>query len=175
MGPRAWVSGSRSRAVAAFEAARLPRTYLYTMVLSVQLVTSTITGQQCQWNPCHKRPTALPGSAVIAFRTWMGRMAGGGIPYAGEGSSATPTAASAASTFASAAAAPPAPLRPRSLPPGDRAKGDVFDTYHTHTEQCTVCLKALGRLRAARVAAVVGAVAGVLAGMCVGVQTGPGP
>ncbi|PNW82359.1 hypothetical protein CHLRE_06g278245v5 [Chlamydomonas reinhardtii] len=80
---------------------------------------------------------------TVAFRTWLGQHAGGGVPYAGGRTT-------------------PAPI--------DRSKESLFDTYHTHTAQCAICKPALGRLQAARTAAVVlGAAALVAALMVTGV------
>ncbi|PNH06499.1 Pheophorbide a oxygenase, chloroplastic, partial [Tetrabaena socialis] len=59
---------------------------------------------------------------TVAFRTWLGTQAGGGIPYAGS----------------------------RTLGPIDRSKASLFDTFHTHTEQCAVCKPALKNLQTAR-------------------------
>ncbi|KAG2439644.1 hypothetical protein HXX76_004994 [Chlamydomonas incerta] len=76
---------------------------------------------------------------TVAFRTWLGQHAGGGVPYAGG----------------------------RALAPIDRSKASLFDTYHTHTAQCAVCKPALGRLQAARTAAVVVGVAALAAALMV--------
>ncbi|KAG2432371.1 hypothetical protein HYH02_012944 [Chlamydomonas schloesseri] len=76
---------------------------------------------------------------TVAFRTWLGQHAGGGVPYAGG----------------------------RTLAPIDRSKESLFDTYHTHTAQCAVCKPALGRLQAARSAALVVGVAALAAALLV--------
>eukprot|EP00198_Chlamydomonas_reinhardtii_P008643 XP_001697980.1 rieske iron-sulfur cluster 55 kDa protein of chloroplast inner membrane translocon [Chlamydomonas reinhardtii] len=76
---------------------------------------------------------------TVAFRTWLGQHAGGGVPYAGGRTT-------------------PAPI--------DRSKESLFDTYHTHTAQCAICKPALGRLQAARTAAVVLGAAALVAGGC---------
>ncbi|KAG2502238.1 hypothetical protein HYH03_000724 [Edaphochlamys debaryana] len=72
---------------------------------------------------------------TVAFRTWLGTHAGGRIPYAGN----------------------------RALAPIDRTKVSLFDTYTTHTQQCSVCSKALANLQKARAIVVAAAAASVLA------------
>mgnify|MGYP001807152182 CR=1 FL=1 len=89
--------------------------------------------------PSTTRSTAR--SITVAFRTWLGQQAGGGVPYAGGRTT-------------------PAPI--------DRSKESLFDTYHTHTAQCAICKPALGRLQAARTAAVVLGAAALVAGGCRG-------
>lgn len=68
--------------------------------------------------------------AVIAFRQWLDKRAGGGVPWAND----------------------------LNLPPADTGKQQLFDVWHTHTKNCQVCLTALRRIDLARRVAYVGAV-----------------
>lgn len=76
---------------------------------------------------------------VLAFRQWLEKRAGGGVPWA--------------------ANCDPA------LPPAERDKRRLFNVWETHTRQCYVCQRALKRVERLRMAAWVGA--GVCLGVAV--------
>ena len=69
---------------------------------------------------------------VIAFRQWLEKRAGGGIPWA---SSCSP-----------------------ALPPPERDKQKLFDVWTTHTEHCMVCQNALKNINRLTMLAYVAAV-----------------
>jgi phenylpropionate dioxygenase-like ring-hydroxylating dioxygenase large terminal subunit len=59
---------------------------------------------------------------TITFRQWLDKRAGGGVPWAGDG----------------------------TLPEPEWDKRRLFDVWSTHTQHCQYCLAALARLRLAR-------------------------
>ncbi|KAG2436165.1 hypothetical protein HYH02_011669 [Chlamydomonas schloesseri] len=85
--------------------------------------------------PKYYMPTSVD-TGVTALRTWLATYSNGDVTWA----PGTP------------------PLGPR-----ERDPAKLFDTWHTHTSKCTVCLKALARMRAVRAAAIAAAFAATLA------------
>ncbi|GFR50980.1 hypothetical protein Agub_g13305 [Astrephomene gubernaculifera] len=80
---------------------------------------------------------------TVALRTWLARFAGGRIPYA----TTAAAGAGGGSTAPSPSSSSPSEL---PLPPRDRSRDSLFDTFTTHTRQCSVCSTALRNLRLAR-------------------------
>lgn len=74
---------------------------------------------QCQKRWIEEVYTPNPqDKMVIAFRQWLEKRAGGGIPWAND-----PT-----------------------LPTAERDKQRLFDVWHTHPKNCQVCQRALSRI-----------------------------
>ncbi|OWY64909.1 (2Fe-2S)-binding protein [cyanobacterium TDX16] len=82
---------------------------------------------------------------TIAFRQWLAKRAGGGIPWAGECNS--------------------------NLPPIEQDKQKLFDVWTTHTQQCRVCQDALKNINRLAVLARAAAIACLCLGVIVDSRT----
>ncbi|MEW5303669.1 MAG: hypothetical protein WDW36_006340 [Sanguina aurantia] len=71
---------------------------------------------------------------VVQLRAWFEKLAGGGVFY----------------------------FRETPMPEIERVRDNIFDVYHSHTEKCQICMKALKDLHTARIVAVVAAVVAVV-------------